>query len=118
MATISMKELLEAGVHFGHVTRKWHPKMKRYIFGVRNGIHIIDLQHTLREFKKASQELQDTIEREVEDIKRDAQDASPAARPRGALPPPTGPAPPPTPPPASSGEAGTPEGGPDPGEPR
>lgn len=60
MATISMKELLEAGVHFGHVTRKWHPKMKRYIFGVRNGIHIIDLQHTLREFKKADAFISDT----------------------------------------------------------
>jgi len=60
LATISMKELLEAGVHFGHVTRKWHPKMKRYIFGVRNGIHIIDLQHTLREFKKADAFISDT----------------------------------------------------------
>jgi small subunit ribosomal protein S2 len=55
-----MKELLEAGVHFGHVTRKWHPKMKRYIFGVRNGIHIIDLQHTLREYKKADAFISDT----------------------------------------------------------
>lgn len=60
MATISMKELLEAGVHFGHVTRKWHPKMKKYIFGVRNGIHIIDLQHTLREYKRADQFISDT----------------------------------------------------------
>ena len=60
MATISMKELLEAGVHFGHVTRKWHPKMKRYIFGTRKGIHIIDLQHTLREYKKADQFIADT----------------------------------------------------------
>ncbi|MEJ2366822.1 MAG: 30S ribosomal protein S2 [Acidobacteriota bacterium] len=54
MAIVSMKELLESGVHFGHLTRKWHPKMKRYIYGQRNGIHIIDLQHTLREYKKAS----------------------------------------------------------------
>ncbi len=54
MATVTMKELLEAGVHFGHLTRKWNPKMKKYIFGQRNGIHIIDLQHTLREFKHAS----------------------------------------------------------------
>jgi small subunit ribosomal protein S2 len=54
LSTVTMKELLEAGVHFGHLTRKWNPKMKRYIFGQRNGIHIIDLQHTLREFKKAS----------------------------------------------------------------
>lgn len=56
-----MKELLEAGVHFGHVTRKWNPKMKRYIFGVRNGIHIVDLQHTLREYKKADQFISDTV---------------------------------------------------------
>jgi small subunit ribosomal protein S2 len=49
-----MKELLEAGVHFGHQTRKWNPKMKEYIFGERNGIHIIDLQKTLKEFKEAS----------------------------------------------------------------
>ena len=55
MATVTMKELLEAGVHFGHLTRKWNPKMKKYIFGQRNGIHIIDLQHTLREFRKASE---------------------------------------------------------------
>ena len=55
MATVNMKELLEAGVHFGHLTRKWNPKMKKYIFGQRNGIHIIDLQHTLREFKKAAE---------------------------------------------------------------
>ena len=54
MATITMKELLEAGVHFGHLTRKWNPKMKDYIFSKRNGIHIIDLRHTLMSFKKAS----------------------------------------------------------------
>ena len=51
MAVISMKELLEAGVHFGHQTRRWNPKMKPYIFGARNGIHIIDLQKTVRLFK-------------------------------------------------------------------
>jgi len=50
-----MKELLEAGVHFGHQTKRWNPKMKEYIFGERNGIHIIDLQKTLRLFKDASQ---------------------------------------------------------------
>jgi small subunit ribosomal protein S2 len=49
-----MKELLEAGVHFGHQTKRWNPKMKPYIFGQRNGIYIIDLQKTLRQFKKAS----------------------------------------------------------------
>lgn len=53
MSVITMKELLEAGVHFGHQTRRWNPKMKPYIFGARNGIYIIDLQKTLRLFKVA-----------------------------------------------------------------
>ena len=53
MAAISIKQLLEAGVHFGHQTRRWNPKMKSYIFGERNGIHIIDLQKTLKLFKEA-----------------------------------------------------------------
>jgi small subunit ribosomal protein S2 len=48
MALISMKELLEAGVHFGHQTRRWNPKMKRYIYHERNGIYIIDLHQTLK----------------------------------------------------------------------
>jgi small subunit ribosomal protein S2 len=51
---ISMKELLEAGVHFGHQTKRWNPKMKEYIFGERNGIYIIDLQKTLKLFKDAA----------------------------------------------------------------
>ncbi len=51
MAVINMKELLESGVHFGHQTRRWNPKMKPYIFGARKGIHIIDLQKTVRLFK-------------------------------------------------------------------
>lgn len=51
MAYITMKELLEAGVHFGHQTKRWNPKMKQYIFGARNGIYIIDLQKTVRMFK-------------------------------------------------------------------
>ncbi|MGA2571642.1 MAG: 30S ribosomal protein S2 [Terracidiphilus sp.] len=54
MATITMKELLEAGVHFGHQTKRWNPRMKEYIFGERNGIYIIDLQKTLKLFKDAS----------------------------------------------------------------
>ena len=53
MATISMKALLEAGVHFGHQTRRWNPKMAKYIFGSRSNIHIIDLQKTAKELKKA-----------------------------------------------------------------
>lgn len=51
MADIAMKQLLEAGVHFGHQTSRWNPKMKPYIFGARNGIHIIDLQQTVSMFK-------------------------------------------------------------------
>ena len=51
MAEITMKQLLEAGVHFGHQTSRWNPKMKPYIFGARNGIHIIDLQQTVSMFK-------------------------------------------------------------------
>ena len=53
MAYITMKELLEAGVHFGHQTKRWNPKMKDYIFGARNGIYIVDLQQTVRMFKVA-----------------------------------------------------------------
>jgi small subunit ribosomal protein S2 len=53
LPTITMKEFLEAGVHFGHQTRKWNPRMKEYIFGERNGIHIIDLQKTLKLFREA-----------------------------------------------------------------
>ena len=53
MAVISMKQLLEAGVHFGHQTRRWNPKMARYIFTERNGIYIIDLQKTVRKVDEA-----------------------------------------------------------------
>src|SRR3569833_4160195 len=53
LANITMKELLEAGVHFGHQTKRWNPKMKEYIFGERNGIYIVDLQKTLKLFKDA-----------------------------------------------------------------
>ena len=60
MANISMKELLEAGVHFGHQTKRWNPRMKEYIFGERNGIYIIDLQKTLKLFKEASKFVTDT----------------------------------------------------------
>src|SRR5215470_6876052 len=53
MAALTMKELLEAGVHFGHQTKRWNPKMQKYIFGERNGIYIIDLQKTLKKFREA-----------------------------------------------------------------
>ena len=59
MANITMKELLEAGVHFGHQTKRWNPKMKEFIFGERNGIYIIDLQKTLKMFKDASRFVQE-----------------------------------------------------------
>ena len=53
MAVVSMKQLLEAGVHFGHQTRRWNPKMAEYIFTERNGIYIIDLQKTVRKLEEA-----------------------------------------------------------------
>ena len=60
MAYVTMKELLEAGVHFGHQTKRWNPKMKPYIFGARNGIYIVDLQKTVRMFKTAYDFIADT----------------------------------------------------------
>jgi small subunit ribosomal protein S2 len=59
MSTVTMKELLEAGVHFGHETKRWDPKMKPYIFGARNGIYIIDLQKTVLLFKQAYEFIRD-----------------------------------------------------------
>jgi small subunit ribosomal protein S2 len=61
MSYVTMKELLEAGVHFGHQTRRWNPKMKPYIFGARNGIYIVDLQQTVRMFKKAYNFIVETV---------------------------------------------------------
>jgi small subunit ribosomal protein S2 len=55
MVSVTMKELLEAGVHFGHQTKRWNPKMKEFIYGQRNGIYIIDLQKTIKVFKEALQ---------------------------------------------------------------
>ncbi len=79
MANITMKELLEAGVHFGHQTKRWNPKMKEFIFGERNGIYIIDLQKTLKMFKEASKFVQDlAAENKIVlfvGTKRQAQDA-------------------------------------------
>jgi small subunit ribosomal protein S2 len=59
LSNITMKEFLEAGVHFGHQTRRWNPKMKEYIYGERNGIYIIDLQKTLKLFKEAAKFISD-----------------------------------------------------------
>lgn len=81
MATVTMKELLEAGVHFGHQVRRWNPKMKEYIFGERNGIYIIDLQKTQKLFRDALNYVQSSIaERPNQTVlfvgtKRQAQDA-------------------------------------------
>jgi small subunit ribosomal protein S2 len=79
LANITMKELLEAGVHFGHQTKRWNPRMKEYIFGERNGIYIIDLQKTLKMFKEASKWVTDlTAQGKVilfVGTKRQAQDA-------------------------------------------
>ena len=61
MASISMKLLLEAGVHFGHQTNKWNPKLKTYIFGARNDIYIIDLQQTVGMFQTAYQFVVDVV---------------------------------------------------------
>ena len=66
MAVISMKQLLEAGVHFGHQTRRWNPKMATYIFTERNGIYIIDLQKTVKKLEEAYFFVQDAIKEEAE----------------------------------------------------
>ena len=63
MAVVTMKELLEAGVHFGHQTRRWNPKMKKYIFTERNGIYIVDLQKTLKKIEEAYKAVRDAVER-------------------------------------------------------
>lgn len=62
MVLVTMKELLEAGVHFGHQTKRWNPKMKDYIFGQRNGIYIVDLQKTIKIFKDALQFIRSVAE--------------------------------------------------------
>lgn len=59
MSEITMKKLLEAGVHFGHQTTRWNPKMKKYIYGARNGIYIVDLQKTLKMFRQAEEFVRD-----------------------------------------------------------
>ncbi len=61
MATLNMRELLEAGVHFGHPTRKWHPNMKPYIYGARNGIHIVDLHKTVEMFDRAQKAVKEIV---------------------------------------------------------
>ncbi len=79
MAYVSMKQMLETGVHFGHQTRRWNPKMKPFIFGARNGIHIIDLQQTVKLYRTAHDKVADTVARGGKVIfigtKRQAQEA-------------------------------------------
>lgn len=81
MATVTMKELLEAGVHFGHQVRRWNPKMKEYIFGERNGIYIIDLQKTQKLFRDALNYVTEAVTQKPKmkvlfvGTKRQAQDA-------------------------------------------
>ena len=79
MAILPMKSLLEAGVHFGHRTRRWHPRMKQYIFTERNGIHIIDLQQTMAAIETAYNLVRDTVARSEPVLfvgtKRQAQEA-------------------------------------------
>jgi len=78
LVSVTMKELLEAGVHFGHQTKRWNPKMKEYIFGQRNGIYIIDLQKTIKIFKEALQFVRGVSEGEKDILfvgtKKQAQD--------------------------------------------
>ncbi len=78
MAYVTMKQMLETGVHFGHQTRRWNPKMRPYIFGARKGIHIIDLQQTVKLYRKAHDFMADTVARGGKVIfigtKRQAQD--------------------------------------------
>src|SRR5215469_11047823 len=63
MAYVSMKQMLETGVHFGHQTKRWNPKMRPYIFGARNGVHIIDLDQTARLFRRAYNFVAETVGR-------------------------------------------------------
>ena len=61
MAYVSMKQMLETGVHFGHQTRRWNPKMRPFIFGARNGIHLLDLQQTVTLYRTAHDKLEETV---------------------------------------------------------
>ncbi len=70
MSVISMKQLLEAGVHFGHQTRRWNPKMAPYIFTERNGIYIIDLQKTVKKIEEAYNFMREVAESEADSVRR------------------------------------------------
>jgi small subunit ribosomal protein S2 len=89
MAEVTMKQLLEAGVHFGHQTSRWNPKMKPYIFGARNGIYIIDLQQTVRMLEEAYDFVRDLAARGgsllLVGTKKQAQDAVQEEAERGGM---------------------------------
>ena len=80
-AVVTMKQLLEAGVHFGHQTRRWNPKMKRFIFGERNGIYIIDLQQTLERIDTAYRFVREHRRRRRHGAVRRHEEADPGADP-------------------------------------
>ena len=77
MAVVSMKQLLEAGVHFGHQTRRWNPKMAPYIYTERNGIYIIDLQKTVKKLEEAYNFVRDTVCQRRQHPVRGHQEAGP-----------------------------------------
>ena len=81
MAVVTMKQLLEAGVHFGHQTRRWNPKMRRFIFGERNGIYIIDLQQTLERIDTAYRFVRETVAERRHGAVRRHEEAGPGADP-------------------------------------
>ncbi len=87
---VTMRQLLESGVHFGHQTKRWNPKMKRYIFTSRNGIHVIDLQQTIKLIRKSYQIVKDTVKRGGTVLfvgtKKQAQDAIQAEAQRCGMP--------------------------------
>ncbi len=89
MAYVTMKQMLETGVHFGHQTRRWNPKMRPYIFGARNGIHIMDLQQTVKLFRKAHDFIADNVAKGGKVLfigtKRQAQEAIAAEASRAGM---------------------------------
>ena len=89
MAYVTMKQMLETGVHFGHQTRRWNPKMRPYIFGARNGIHIMDLQQTVKMFATAHDFIVDTVAKGGKVLfigtKRQAQEAVKAEADRAGM---------------------------------
>src|ERR1700731_238900 len=90
MAVVTMKQLLDSGTHFGHQTRRWNPKMKRFIFTDRNGIYIIDLQQTLTFIDKAYEFVKETVAHGGSVLfvgtKKQAQSPSPPRPPASACP--------------------------------